>query len=168
MRLLILAAVTYVMKKMFIEKVHCMKIRSVQRLLVFRAVTIVCLLTIVAGGMIIGIFVRRVSRAQLNTTPAIAGCSVFPADNIWNRDISNLPVLPNSSNFIASIGATGSLVANFRSGLGKNGAPFGLQYIVVPGSQPEVPVQFYYKHQSDPGPYPIPPNAPIENGPDSS
>jgi hypothetical protein len=99
---------------MFIEKVHFMKLRSVQRLLVYRAVTIVCLLTIVTGGIIIGIFVGHVSRAQLNNTPAIAGCSVFPADNIWNRDISNLPAHPNSANFIASIGATGSLVAAFR------------------------------------------------------
>jgi hypothetical protein len=153
---------------MFREKVNFLKLRSVQRLLVYRAVTIICLLTIVTGGIIIGLFVGHLSRAQLNNALAIAGCSVFPADNIWNRDISNLPAHPNSANFIASIGATGSLVAAFRSGLGNNGAPIGMPYIVVPGSQPEVPVRFYYAHESDPGPYPIPPNAPIENGPDSS
>src|SRR5215469_11427544 len=100
---------------MFIEKVRIMKLRSAQRLLVFRAVTMVCLLSIVTGGIILGTFVRHVSRAQVNNNPAIAGCSVFPSDNIWKRDISNLPAYPNSANFIASIGATGSLVADFGS-----------------------------------------------------
>ena len=36
---------------------------------------------------------------------------------------------------------------------------------MVPGSQPRVPVSFQYADESDPGPYPIPPDAPIEGGP---
>ena len=35
----------------------------------------------------------------------------------------------------------------------------------MPGSQPFVPVSFLYASQSDPGPYPISPNALIEGGP---
>ena len=34
--------------------------------------------------------------------------------------------------------------------------------VVVPGDQPRVEVTFDYDDESDPGPYPIPPNAPIE------
>jgi hypothetical protein len=38
----------------------------------------------------------------------------------------------------------------------------------VPGNQPRVPVSFDYADESDPGPYPIPANPPIEGGPNSS
>src|SRR5205814_1543762 len=40
--------------------------------------------------------------------------------------------------------------------------------IVVPGYQPKVPVTFDDPGESDPGPYPIPPGAPIEGGVDST
>jgi len=39
---------------------------------------------------------------------------------------------------------------------------------VVDGSQPEVNISFDYADESDPGPYPIPPNALIEGGSQSS
>jgi hypothetical protein len=44
------------------------------------------------------------------------------------------------------------------------GRPNGFQYVVVAGNQPRVPVRFEYADESDPGPYPIPPDAPIEGG----
>jgi len=44
--------------------------------------------------------------------------------------------------------------------------PIGIPYTVVNGSQPKVPVSFDYADESDPGPYPIPPDAPIEGVPD--
>lgn len=87
---------------------------------------------------------------------------VFPADNPWNQDISHLPVDPNSDALIASIGLNAPLHPDF--GPSNTG---GIPYIVVPGNQPKVPVTFTYKDESDPGPYPIPPNAPIEGGPKS-
>jgi hypothetical protein len=37
----------------------------------------------------------------------------------------------------------------------------------VPGTQATVPITFTYDDESDPGPYPIPPDAPIEGGPAS-
>ena len=49
-----------------------------------------------------------------------------------------------------------------------NGAPNGIPYVVVGAAQPKVPVSFYYADESDPGPYPIPPDAPIEGGPNAS
>lgn len=96
--------------------------------------------------------------------PRIAGCQMFPADNIWNYNISNLPVNSNSVNYIASMGASGQLHAYFGA-TAPGYAPPGIAYTVVNNSQPMVPVQFYYSQESNPGPYPIPPNAPIEGGP---
>ncbi|HSA56399.1 MAG TPA: hypothetical protein VLE53_11900 [Gemmatimonadaceae bacterium] len=98
--------------------------------------------------------------------PPLLPRTVFPADNPWNRNISGEPVDPNSANLIAACGATRSLHPDF--GTTWAGAPWGIPYIVVRGDQPRVPVSFLYADESDPGPYPIPPSAPIEGGPDAT
>lgn len=104
--------------------------------------------------------------APQNPAPIAPGSlQIFPPDNSWNQDISNLPVHPNSANLIASIGADRGLHPDF--GTVWEGAPIGIPYVMVNGNQARVPVSFYYPTQSDPGPYPIPPNPPIEGGPDS-
>ena len=96
--------------------------------------------------------------------PQISGCPIFPSDNPWNRDISNDPVDPNSSNYIAHMnGNTKFLHPDFGSN-----PTYGIPYTVVPGSQTKVPMTFDYADESDPGPYPIPPNPPIEGGNQSS
>src|SRR5579885_686748 len=105
--------------------------------------------------------------AQAQGASSVGGCQLFPTDNIWNRDISTLSVQPNSANFIASIGLTGHVHADFGSGLYK-GQPIGIPYTVVSGNQPAVPVSFTYNSESDPGPYPIPANAPVEGGAQST
>ncbi len=99
-------------------------------------------------------------------TPA-AGCPSFPADNIWHRNIAALPTLTLSDNYVASISTGGSLHANFGSGTW-NGGPIGFPVITVPGTQPRVPISFQYAGDSDPGPYPVPTDAPIEGGPNST
>jgi hypothetical protein len=76
-----------------------------------------------------------------------------------------MPVDPNSTAYVNSIGATKALKADFGSGL-YNGSPIGIPYVVVPQGQPKVGVTFTYDDESDPGPYPIPPNPPIEGGSD--
>lgn len=97
------------------------------------------------------------------TTPGAIG-QVFPADNPWNTDISAYPVHSNSANFIASIGPSIGLHADF--GTVWNGAPNGIPYVTVDGSQAQVPITFVaYGSESDPGPYPVPAGAPIEGGP---
>ncbi len=101
------------------------------------------------------------------SSPRIADCQVFPADNIWNTPIDTLPVDPNSASYINSMGPTVGLHPDFGSGLW-DGGPIGIPFITVPGSQPEVPISFEYAAESDPGPYPIPPDAPIEGGPAST
>jgi hypothetical protein len=100
------------------------------------------------------------------TGPVLAGCPVFPADNIWNAPIDRLPVDPRSDLYVGVIGPERTVHADFGSGTWEGG-PIGIPYIVVPGGQTKVPVAFEVPEESDPGPYPVPPNPPIEGGPDS-
>jgi hypothetical protein len=97
-------------------------------------------------------------------TGASGNCTVFPPDNPWNTDISGYPVHENSDAIIASIGADVGMHADF--GTVWDGAPIGIPWVDVAGDQSRVPVEFDYADESDPGPYPIPPDAPIEGGPD--
>lgn len=99
--------------------------------------------------------------------PTIGNCSVFPANNIWNTPIDRLPVSPNSSTYINTIGAGLHMHADFGSGL-YAGGPIGIPYITVPGSQTKYPATFLYFDESDPGPYAVPLNAPIEGGSQSN
>jgi hypothetical protein len=101
------------------------------------------------------------------TGPTLAGCPVLPADNVWNTPIDNLPLDPRSSYYIRAIGADKGVHPDFGSGLWE-GAPIGIPYNVVPGNQPKVDITFDYADESDPGPYPIPPDAEIEGGEISS
>lgn len=111
--------------------------------------------------MLIGVLSLR------SAPPVIDGCTIFPADNIWNTPIDTLPVDPYSDAYINTIGATKSLKGDFGSGIWPpdTGGPIGIPFITVAGSQPKVNVTFDYDDESDPGPYPVPANAPIEGGP---
>jgi hypothetical protein len=93
----------------------------------------------------------------------LAGCPIYPANNVWNVRVDHLPVDPNSSAYIATIGASKKVHPDFGSGTW-DGGPIGIPYCIVPGSQPRVPISFEYADESDPGPYPLPPDAPIEGG----
>jgi hypothetical protein len=103
--------------------------------------------------------------AGLGVGAGLGGRRVFPADNPWNRAIAREPVDPDSHALIASIGLDKGLHPDF--GTVYQGAPNGIPYVVVPGAQTKVPVRFEYADESDPGPYPIPPDAPIEGGPNA-
>ena len=91
---------------------------------------------------------------------SITGRRMFPADNLWNNDVSSEPVDPASDVLINTCGASAQLHPDF--GTTWNGGPIGIPYGVVRGDQARVPVMFDYDDESDPGPYPIPPDAPIK------
>ena len=99
--------------------------------------------------------------------PRIAGCAVFPANNIWNTPIDKLPVDANSGRYVSTIGATQPAHADFGSGLW-DGGPIGIPFVDVPGTQAKVTVKFDYDDESDHAGYPIPANVPIEGGAASS
>ena len=89
---------------------------------------------------------------------------MFPADNAWNQDISSLPVRPSSQQIINKIQSIGG--QKLHPDFGENPL-YGIPFVVVPATQPLVPIVYRptgYGNESDPGPFPIPPNAPIEGG----
>lgn len=91
---------------------------------------------------------------------------IFPSSDPWNTPVDTEPVDANSDNLIASIGVNTGFHPDF--GANWDGGPFGIPYVVVRGTQAKVPVTFDYTDESDPGPYPVPKNAPIEGGASSS
>jgi hypothetical protein len=101
----------------------------------------------------------------LGQSASLSGFVPFPADNLWNQDISNAPVDPNSAAIINFIGAGIGLHPDFGSGL-YNGSSIGIPYLVVGSQQRMVPISFTaYGDESDPGPMPIPVTADIEGYP---
>ena len=100
------------------------------------------------------------ARATPKPTAKPSPCSVLPSSNVWNRDISGLPVASNSAAMIKAIGLTDYLHPDFDA-IGD-----GIPYNVVTSSTPTYTVSFQYADESDPGPYPIPSSPKIEKGSD--
>jgi hypothetical protein len=94
-------------------------------------------------------------------SPPSTTCQVFPSDNVWNADISKLPVHPQSGPWLNSMAAaTTKLHPDFGA------PPYGFPYTIVDNSHPTYAVSFQYASESDPGPYPVGPDTQIENGSD--
>lgn len=94
--------------------------------------------------------------------PTVGGCSIFPKDNAWNTDISAHPLHPSSNAIVAKIQSIGG--DNLHPDFGEN-QEYGIPFVVVPADQPLVPIMYQaYGDESDPGPFPIPLNAPVEGG----
>ena len=97
----------------------------------------------------------------------IGGCPVLPSNNIWNTPVDKLPAAANSGTLVNTIGPGKYVHADFGSGLW-NGGPIGIPFITVTGAQAKYPATFLYDDESDPGPYAVPMNAPIEGGSQST
>ena len=116
-------------------------------------------------GLLVAALIGCSCVARPPGTPATVGpCPMFPADSFWHADVSALPVHPQSSAWVSTIGASKGVHADFGSGLW-DGGPIGIPWTSVGAGRPKVPVSFDYADESDPGPYPIPPDVPIEGGP---
>ena len=98
--------------------------------------------------------------------PTVGGCAVFPRDNAWNTDISHLPVRADSARYVASINSSGNTMLHPDFG---GGGAYGIPFTVVGRAEPLRPVRYTaYGDESDPGPFPVPPNAPVEGGSNST
>jgi hypothetical protein len=87
----------------------------------------------------------------------MSAAEIFPPDNPWNTLVDEWPVHPNSKNIIASIGAQKPLRYNAD-----------MAFVVVPPGQKKVDVKpIAYQDESDPGPFPVADNTPIEGWPAS-
>src|ERR1700730_10701837 len=96
---------------------------------------------------------------------SLNGFRAFASDNLWNEDVSGSPVDANSDAILRFIGPSIGLHPDFGSGQ-YQGSNIGIPYVVVGGAQAQVNVGFTaYGDESDPGPMPIPGNAPIEGEP---
>jgi uncharacterized protein YjdB len=92
---------------------------------------------------------------------SFSNCPIFPPDNIWNRDISALPVHPMSSTWVSTLNSNQSLWVGFYPNT------YGMKYVVTNGSTPKVPISITGQDPSDsdvPGPYPFSASTPIEVG----
>ncbi len=114
-------------------------------------------------GRILGPLPVVTNAVLFNTSQAdaiLSAMQIFPVTNPWNEDISQRPVLPNSDAMIAQI------MADLSSSRRTLRAFQEMNFVIVPDNQPLVPITFVdYPDESDPGPYPIPPNLPIETWP---
>jgi hypothetical protein len=112
-----------------------------------------------------------VTTPTLFNTPAadaiVSAMQVMPRDSAWNEDVSQRPLLSNSSAMISQI--ISDLAASRRTL-----RPFyEMNYVLIPDNQPRITVPFFnYPDESDldggtfpNGNYPIPSNLPIETWP---
>jgi hypothetical protein len=111
--------------------------------------------------------VSAVTNSVLFNTPEadaiLSAMQIFPVTNPWNEDISRRPRLPNSDAMIAQIMADLAVKGSGRQTLR---AFTEMNFVLVPDAQPVAPITFVdYPEESDPSPYPIPSNMPIETWP---
>jgi hypothetical protein len=104
-----------------------------------------------------------VATAHALRLPSAPRCPVFPASNVWNRPVAELPVAANSAALIASIGLDTGLHPDFGSGR-YAGRPIGIPFDVVSAKTRRSRVSFGYADESDRVRYPIPASVHIEGG----
>lgn len=123
---------------------------------VFAIVLLATLATAGQGGAARGGPGSRSARSIPGT-----GCDPFPATNIWNTRVDALPVHEMSAAWLASMHADSTdLHPDF-------GPPdYGMPFDVVSRRHPDVEIDFTYADESDPGPYPLDGDTPIEGGSD--
>ena len=110
------------------------------------------------AAAILGLTATAAAAAPLPGAPA---CPMLPADNVWNRRVDALPVLPGSDALVRSIGVGSSLHPDF-SDAGRYGIPVN----IVSSKTPRSRVRFDYASESDRVRYPLPARPRIEGGGD--
>jgi hypothetical protein len=98
--------------------------------------------------------------------PVLGGCPVFPPDSPWNTDVSSAPLAADSATLVGAQAAGHDVHLDF----GDTQSEYGIPYALVGPGQRRVPIAFGtdgadYGDESDHGPFPIPPRAPIEGAP---
>jgi hypothetical protein len=125
-------------------------------------------LLLAATGVFAAAIIVAAQSPGVVVNESLVGRQVFPVTNWWNLDVRLAPVDPSSGALIGWISGRSAsnptAVRRLHPDFGP--PPYGFPYIVVPGTQPRVPVTFVsYASESDPGApggptgYPIPPEA---------
>jgi hypothetical protein len=97
------------------------------------------------------------------TVPGAARCPLFPADNVWNTNISKLPVDSHSAVWMASMDSA-STYLHPDFGPDPGGYPYGIPFTIVTSATKRVHIKFEYASESYRGRYPFGPKTPIEGG----
>jgi hypothetical protein len=97
------------------------------------------------------------------TVPGAPGCPMFPANNVWNTDVSKLPVDSHSAAWLRSM-AAGSTYLHPDFGPDQGGYPYGIPFNVVTNAHSRVRIRFEYASESNRAPYPFGPDTRIEGG----
>ncbi len=119
-------------------------------------------LVLTAGGAAAATAPHPVSPAR-----PVAGCAVFPADNYWNTDVSDLPRHPRSRQWLARMSSDLDLHPDFGPA-GGSGPDYGLPVTVVGERHRRVRVRFAYADESDHVRYPLGHDTLVEGGRRSS
>jgi hypothetical protein len=96
--------------------------------------------------------------------PHVGGCPVFPADNVWNTPITNLPRHPRSRQWLSHMSPRTRLHPDFGPSYGAQRVPYGIPVTLVRGSHPKVAVRFHYASESDRVRYPLGSDTRVEGG----
>ena len=127
------------------------------------------------AAILVGV-VLSASASAFGPYPALSPCSVFPqppaslsphapslpTEAAWNQDVSKAPRDPRSNAYIAYIDSHGG--DHLHPDFGSPRA-YGFPYSVVGRGVGQLPVHYTaYGDESDPGPFPTPPKAPVEGG----
>ena len=113
-----------------------------------------------ALALVGGQSVAAASAPRLRGAP---DCPIFPLTNVWNKRVDALPVHPQTSALVASIGLDRYLHPDFSS---FEGGGYGIPINVVGSGASKRYFTFEYASESDRGPYPIPRRPKIEGGSD--
>ena len=117
----------------------------------------------VAVGLSGSVVAQDAPQIALGPNASLGGMRLLPDDSPWHRDVSRDAIDPTSAKILARFGLNTPMHPDF--GAEWEGVPIGIPYVVVTKNQAKVAVKFTDADESDPGPYPIPPDAPIEGGP---
>ncbi len=127
------------------------------------------LLAVILSALVAGSSVPARATSVAGATLPGTPCPVLPANNIWNADISRLPVAPRSAQWLSRMSAsTRRLHPDFGPSYGASPVPYGIPITRVSGTHAKVSVRFTYASESDQVPYPLGPDTQIEGGPNST
>jgi hypothetical protein len=108
---------------------------------------------------------RELTKVAGTTLPG-TNCPAFPADNVWNTPITNLPVNANSATWLSSMDSSSTYLHPDYGPSGNPRAPYGIPWQIVPPRTPFSRINFLYASESYRGSYPLTARTPIEGGSD--
>jgi hypothetical protein len=106
------------------------------------------------------------SAPKTGTTIPGTHCPAFPADNVWNTPITDLPVDANSAAWLSAMDSSSTYLHPDYGPSGNPREPYGIPWTIVSARTKFTRITFQYASQSYRGLYPLTAATKIENGSD--